>query len=276
MRWQKVVSGDANAIAIAPPLGKAGGEVAIVGREGLARWSATGEKLGANPVAGWTRKLFAEDLDGNGQREWIVAGWQALKVLDHAGEAYWERQANAMYDVAAVRDINGDGNSEIVLQEDGRVIVLKSIPDPLWKSRQYQDLDAVVVSPRGTILVQADGKLTELDARGQTLSRDGAVPKGRTLSRRIENGGAHADLFKGRWDPDPIVDVDVDGDGEDDIVIAGDGGIIAYDRDGNTILRLRSHDVGFTTAVGNLDGKPGDELALFVDHYGLVVLGPKS
>jgi hypothetical protein len=58
--------------------------------------------------------------------------------------------------------------------------------------------------------------------------------------------------------------------------VAGQQGVIVYDQSGQPILRVRSHDVGITAAVGDLDGKPGDELALFVDHYGLVVLGPQG
>jgi hypothetical protein len=39
------------------------------------------------------------------------------------------------------------------------------------------------------------------------------------------------------------------------------------------VLELRTHEADMSAAIGNLDGKPGDEIALAIRHYGVVVLG---
>ena len=274
VRWQQTVTGDANAIAIAPPIGKEGGEVAIVGGKGLMRWSASGQPLGDKPLAGWTQSLDASDLDGNGKREWIIGGWQDVKVLDAGGEPYWEHEARGA-EIAGIRDLNGDGFAEVVFKDQERVTVMKATPDAMWKSPPLQQLEAVALTPDGNVLVQADGEVTELDPRGKVVGSGSAPPKGRQLAGRVKTKDGNVDLYKGRWDATPILGHDVDGDGEDDIVVPSSQGVVVYDKAGGTILRLRSHDVRVDTDVGDLDGKPGAEIALHVEHYGLVVLGKK-
>jgi hypothetical protein len=116
----------------------------------------------------------------------------------------------------------------------------------------------------------------KLSARGKITARGAKAPEGRKLSGRVETPEGPLDYFEGEWDPSPMLDHDVDGDGRDDVVVAGRQGVIVYDPSGQPILRVRSHDVGITAAVGDLDGKPGEELALFIEHYGLVVLGPQG
>jgi thiol-disulfide isomerase/thioredoxin len=274
VRWQQSVTGDASAIAIAPPLGASGGELAIVGSKGLMRWSAEGQPLGDKALSGWTQTLDASDLDGNGKREWVIGGWQGVKVLDAAGELYWEHETRGP-EIAGIRDLNGDGFAEVVFKDQERVIVMKATPDPMWKSPPMQQLEAVALTPEGNVVVQADGELTELDGRGKVVASGAAPPKGRFLAGRVKTKDGHADLYKGRWDADPILGHDVDGDGEEDIVVPSSQGVVVYDKQGDTILRLRSHDVRVETDVGDLDGKPGAEIALHVEHYGLVVLGKK-
>lgn len=273
--WKQPVSGDARALAVAAPLpGKgAKGEVAAIGRDGLMRWSADGKAQPTKPLTGWSRSLHATDLDGDGKREWIVGGWQDVKVLDQQGELYWEHSGKGMVTVAAHHDLDGDGSQELVLQDGDRVIAMKAVPDPLWTSAPFESLEAVRVDPAGGLVVQADGKLVRLSARGKVVARGGEAPEGRTLSGRIDAPDGVLDVYEGQWDPTPILEHDIDGDGRDDLVVPGSQGIIAYDAAGQPILRVRSHDVGITAAVGDLDGKPGDELVLFVEHYGVVVLG---
>lgn len=65
----------------------------------------------------------------------------------------------------------------------------------------------------------------------------------------------------------------LDGDGHNDIVVRGHFGVVAYDAQATRSCRIRGKHTGLTTALDDLDGKPGDELAILVDHYGLVVLG---
>ena len=92
VRWKQPVNGDVRAVAVAAATKGKPGEVGLVGREGLMRWTADGQSLGANPLGGWTRTLDVTDLDGDGKREWIVGGWRDVKVLDHSGELYWGAQ----------------------------------------------------------------------------------------------------------------------------------------------------------------------------------------
>jgi thiol-disulfide isomerase/thioredoxin len=127
LRWKQPVSGDARALAVAAPMpakGGKGGEVAAVGREGLMRWAADGKALPTKPLTGWSRSLQATDLDGDGKREWIVGGWQDVKVLDQQGELYWEHKGKDMVTVAAHHDLDGDGFQELVLQDGERVIAM--------------------------------------------------------------------------------------------------------------------------------------------------------
>jgi hypothetical protein len=154
-------------------------------------------------------------------------------------------------------------------------MAMKATPDPLWKSHPMQQLEAVAVTPDGHVLVQAEGQVTELDGRGQAVGTAVASPKGRFLAGRVDTKNGAQDLYKGRWDSKPILGHDIDGDGEEDIVVPSSQGVVVYDKNGETILRLRSHDVRVETDVGDLDGKPGAEIALHVEHYGLVVLGKK-
>lgn len=274
--WKQPVSGGVNAIAVAPATKGAKGEIGAVGRDGLMRWSADGESLGSKPLAGWTRSLRASDLDGNGKREWIVGGWQDLKVLDHEGELYWEHKGQGMVSVAGVHDLNGDGFEEILVQDGERVVAMKAVPDAMWSSAPFKDLEAVRVDPvGGGVLVQADGEIVELSARGKITKRGTKAPEGRTLSGRMDTPDGPVDLFEGKWDPSPVMDQDVDGDGHEDVLVAGHNGLIVYDQQGQPLVRVRSQDVGIEAAMGDLDGKAGAELVLFVEHYGLVVLGKK-
>ncbi|MCA9706948.1 MAG: redoxin domain-containing protein, partial [Myxococcales bacterium] len=267
VRWKQPVNGDVRAVAVASAAKGQPGEVGAVGREGLLRWAADGKALGAKPLAGWTRSLDATDLDGDGKREWIVGGWQDVKVLDHTGELYWEHSGDGMVTVSGHHDLNGDGFQELILQEGDRVVAMKAVPDPMWTSAPFKELEAVHVDPKGGLVVQADGELIELSARGKIESRGKKAPEGRTLSGRIATPDGTVDVYEGKWDPTPVLDHDVDGDGEDDVVVAGRQGLIVYDRQGKPLLRVRSHDVGLTVAVGDLDGKAGDEVVIFVEHY---------
>jgi len=273
LRWKQPVSGAARALAVAPPLAGKPGEVGAIGREGLLRWAADGKTLATKPLTGWSRSLATTDLDGDGKREWIVGGWQDVKVLDNHGELYWEHASESMVTVAAHHDLDGDGFQELVLQDGERVVAMKAVPDPLWTSAPFEKLEAVKLDPAGGIAVQANGELVRMNARGKIVERRGKAPEGRKLSGRIDTPEGMIDVFEGEWDPAPKLEHDIDGDGRDDVVVAGEQGVIVYDQSGQPILRVRSHDVGITAAVGDLDGKAGDELALFVEHYGVVVLG---
>jgi peroxiredoxin len=276
VRWKRAVTGDAGAIAVAAPLGAAAGEVAILGRDGLMRWSAAGEERPAEPVAGYVNALRSADLDGDGKREWILGGWQSLKVLDAQGKIYWDYKTQRMAEIRGIGDLDGDGFKEIVLEDGDRVRALKSVPEPRWSTKSIDELQAVTLD--GTrVLVQADGALAQYDADGKVRPDDTAVPEGRHLRAFVGSAGPdRIGLFGGRWDAEPDTSHDIDGDGRNDIVITSSSGVIVYDADGNSILRIRGNDSSLQATVGDLDGKPGAEVAIFVDHYGVVLLGRKN
>lgn len=273
VRWQRAVSGDLDAVAIAAPLAGAGGEVGAVGREGLMRWSASGEALPTRALTGWTAGLDATDLDGDGKREWIVSGWGDLKVLDHAGELYWAHQGKGYLQYAGHRDLDRDGFQELLLRDDNRAVVLKAVPDPLWTSAPLEELTALALDPAGAAVAQSDGKLVQLGVRGEVTGRGIEVPKGRTHAGRLTVGSETIDLFRGDRDPAPKIDQDFDGDGRQDILLGSETGVVVYDPEGRPLLRLRSNDLGLKAAIGDLDGRPGAEVVLVIDHYGIVVLG---
>jgi thiol-disulfide isomerase/thioredoxin len=280
--WQTPVMGDIQAVAISAPVGKAQGEVGIVGREGFGRWSVDGRALPGQPLTGWARALRTSDLDADGKREWIVGGWQDVKVLDDAGKLYWERAADGLQFLVGLRDLDGDGFEEIIVRSENRVMALKADSKEMWRSRPFARIESVHIGPSGEVLVQADGDLVELDARGAEKTQAGSAarrpaPEGRNLSGRTQIDGKTVDVFEAKFDASPQLRYDLDADGRNDVVVVSEQGIIAYDGAGTPMLELRTHENDMTAAIGNLDGKPGDEIALAIRHYGVVVLGrPES
>jgi hypothetical protein len=89
-------------------------------------------------------------------------------------------------------------------------------------------------------------------------------------------GEGTIDFFTGTWDRKPILGHDVDGDGREDIVFIGSRSVRAFAADGRPLLRIDGGEERILSSdIGNLDGLPGDEIALLIDKYGLVVLGRK-
>ncbi len=276
--WMEPVEGSLSALTIASPLGDQEGEVAAVGRPGLMRWSASGEHIANAPLQGRARELVAADLDGNGKREWILTGWSDVKVLDSTGELYWSHEPGARgLELTTVRDLDGDGLMEIVIKGQNRITALRFVPDPLWDNPDVPELQAVRYDPAGTLVAQIDDRLHVLNAAGAASEEALEVRGGFTHSGRIALGESRwLDFFAGQWDRAPMLDHDIDGDGRNDVVIATWGGIEAYDIDGTPILRIKGEDTSFDVAIGDLDGRPGDEIVLSVRHYGLIALGRKA
>lgn len=275
VQWKRTVSGNVNAITIASGSKGKAGELAIVGRDGLTRWTASGDNKGSTPLAGWTMGAHAADLDNDGRTEWVLAGWQSLKVVDNKGEIYWDYKTNRMADVKGIADLDGDGYSEIVLQDEDKVVAMKAIPEARWKTDAIEGLESVATAG-SDVLVQVDGEVLRYDADGKTKGDATKAPEGMQAGGVAMIDGKAVPVFQGRWDDAPVTDVDIDGDGKNDIVVLGRGGVVAYAQDGTPILKIRGEGAKLSTAVGELDGKPGAELAIFVEHYGLVVLGAKN
>ena len=66
-------------------------------------------------------------------------------------------------------DLDGDGFKEIVLQDDDRVIAMKAVPEPLWKTESIDELESLVVTESGNVVAQADGVLTTYGPDGRVL-----------------------------------------------------------------------------------------------------------
>jgi thiol-disulfide isomerase/thioredoxin len=275
--WMLPVEGDVDALAVASPVGEQPGEVAAIGRPGLMRWSATGEHLGNAPLQGWIQGLRPEDLDGDGTREWLVTTYTELKVLDSNGEQYWKLEPGTRQpEIVDCPDLDGDGLKEIVLKGNDRVVAVKHVPEQLWRNEDFKELQVVRPDPRGGLLAQADDVVQALDERGRPSGWSMNAAQGYSLSGRIDVGeGRWLDLYDGRWDRTPELSHDIDGDGREDIILVRWQGVVAYDVDGAPLLRISGDDTEFRAAFGDLDGRPGDEVVLFVKHYGLVVLGRK-
>lgn len=275
VQWKRPVAGNAKAIAVASGGAGKPGELGIVGREGLMRWTAAGESAGSTPLSGYTMGARAADLDGDGSQEWVLAGWQSLKVVDSRGEIYWDYKTSRMADVKGIADLDGDGFSEIIVKDEDKVLAMKAVPEARWKTEAVEGLEAVAVSG-SDVLVQVDGSVLRYGADGKARGKGTKAPEGMQAGGVATVDGKSVDVYLGRWDDAPITDFDVDGDGEADIIVTSRGGVVAYNASGKPILKIRGEGAGLSTAVGDLDGKPGAELAIFVEHYGLVVLGSKN
>ncbi len=172
-------------------------------------------------------------------------------------------------------DLDDDGFSAIVTVAGDRVAVLQATSDLLWESARLDDLEWVWIDPNGELFAHVKSRLLDMDRQGNVR---GTVhprpPKNRIFAGRIINpAGESLYLFRGASDPPPILDADVDGDGNLDVLVPSSNGLTAYNSDGQAILRVRSGDVRIQVGAGNLDGKPGDEVAIAIEHYGVVVLG---
>ena len=152
---------------------------------------------------------------------------------------------------------------------------MKAVPEARWKTDAIEGLEAVATAG-SDVLVQVDGEVLRYGADGKTKGSTTKAPEGMQAGGSATIDGKTVPVFQGRWDDAPITDADIDGDGKNDIVVLSRGGVVAYDQSGNAILKIRGEGAGLSAAVGDLDGKPGAELAIFVEHYGLVVLGAKN
>ncbi len=272
LRWKQPLNGRVDQVAIGAPVGSHTGQVATLGGQGLARWSATGAPLGKTPVQGnWWRGLRAADLDGNGTREWIAMDYRAVNVLDTDGVAYWKHQ---MSDQSEFVRVAGADDKAVVVKAGKTISAIGTNSKVRWTTERIADLEVAKADPRGGVVYQAGTALKALDVAGKPVAEDGTVPTGRKLAARMAAGGGTIDFFTGPWDSAPNVNADIDGDGTKDIVVVGSRNVRAYTISGKVILSADTGEENIeNAAVGDLDGKPGDEIALLIDKYGLVVLG---
>jgi thiol-disulfide isomerase/thioredoxin len=275
LRFKAPLAGRRSAVAIAPPLGTGGGEVGILGASGLERWSADGEPRGTKALEGsWWRGLETTDLDGDGRREWVGLGYDALVVTDAEGSAYWDRSFQDEVTFGRFAPAGEAGRQGMVIQSGKEIVALGTTSGTTWKTERLDGIEAIGSDPRGTLLVQKEGTLLALDASGKLSAAGTEVPRSRDFAGRMAVGAGTIDFFTGTWDREPILGHDVDGDGREDIVLIGYRSVRAFAADGRLLLRIDGGEERILSAgLGKLDGRPGDEIALLIDKYGLVVLG---
>jgi hypothetical protein len=174
-----------------------------------------------------------------------------------------------------VRDLDGDGLSEIVCREGEKLMALRHVPERAWRTPAFDGPERARMTVEGEVLIQDDEGLHRVDAQGGIHETSMSVPGSlRYLAGTVTaKDGAELTVFEGLWDPTPLLEHDLNGDGVPEIIVPARSGLVAYDLEGNEVLRIEGRDVSFEAAAGDLDGKGGDELVLFVQQYGLVALG---
>ena len=276
--WHAPVEESIQAMTIASPLGSAGSEVAALVGDRLERWSAVGEALGNWNLRMPNAEILGADLDGNGTREWIVAG-EMLTVLDGDGEMYWSvggGDQSASVGILAVRSGYRDRPGEIVMRNGDFIVRWNHLAARVWHKGGFRDSAALLPGPGNTLLVQSGGRVEVLDWEGRRLSSNPAPPFCQ-LKGRLQPDEKHFQEFFG--DPDTYNQMvetryDLDGDGANDLIVVDPPAIVAYDSAGNLLLQMEVNGQRyFPVAFGNLDGRPGDEIVVAVPNYGLVVLG---
>lgn len=273
-------------LAVAPATSHAPLELMLLDRlNHLTRYTGEGARLGEADLEegkGYFQ-LRGADLDDDGVNEWLVRAEHNIELLDPKGRPYWtyynyDASDKDEVEMAGVTDLDGDGFKEIVVRSGDHVIALGSVGRPRWIHRSAQPLIGVRVDARGAIWTESDSGLSPIDASGRSGT---AVTRTfgfmHTVGETRDGKGELLRVLDGR-DLDHRVDVDhdLDGDGRDDVVIADQYGVVAYDPDGRLILSVASGEWGLGMALANLDGRPGDEMVLFIPKYGLVALGKKD
>ena len=275
LRWKQPLAGRVDVVAIGAATAREPGEIGAIGLQGLMRWTAAGAPLGRKPLEGsWWRGLESTDLDGNGTREWVATDYFTVHVLDTEGVAYWDHQMGDQVEFVRFAPSADTGYQEVIVKAGKAIAALGVNSKVVWQTDRIPDLKVVKPDIGSGVVYQSGNMLKSLDARGKVVREEGDVPAGRKFAGRLALGHGWLDFFTGPWDPVPSLLYDVDGDGAKDIVILGDSSVRAYKPDGALILALDTGEASIKAfAMGDLDGKPGDELALVIDKYGLVVLG---
>jgi hypothetical protein len=281
--WRVLPGSTVSDISIAPATAGKPPEIGILDESHhLRRYSAKGDALGDAALE--DEKLWAlsgVDLDGDGVNEWIARKDGGFQVLDSSGNTYWAYNTyvppgGTGFDLGGFVDLDGDGRKEILVRSGDTISALRNVPSPVWKNEALRDVRMLQVDSRGGIRVQSGDSVGRLGPDGKLTGPTFHAPANAVFMGETLPGSSRSlRLFGHRYFARVDVDHDLDGDGKNDILIAEPGGIVVYAQDGSTLLSLfiaenQNHP---KVALGNLDGKPGDELLVFIPQYGLVALG---
>jgi len=238
--WQAPAEEMIETLTIASPLGSAGGEVAALVGERLRRWSATGVSLGDWNLRIPYGEVFGADLDGNGKRDWIVAG-EVLTVLDGDGEQYWSigggDESDRRVGILAVRSAHGGSPGEILIRNGDSIVRWDYKGSPAWQKSGFRDSTAVFQGPGDTLLVQSGSRVEVLNREGRRVASNPAPPYCQ-LKGRLQRDDTHFQEIFG--DPDAYQQVvetryDLDGDGANDLIVVDPPALVAYDAAGSVL-----------------------------------------
>ncbi|HMC83349.1 MAG TPA: hypothetical protein VKL61_08970 [Candidatus Polarisedimenticolia bacterium] len=280
--WQQPLDSSVRAVAIAPATPDGEAEIGVLDDQKLSRFTGSGQlKDYVNSNWGKTNilALYGVDLDGNGRNEWILVHRNGFNLMTSDGDmlgGYSRPGAR----VVGFRDLDGDGAKEILVQSGRAVVAKRALPGILWKTEEIENLRSARPDFADAAVVQTGDRICTVDRAGRLGRPLFRTPQGKTLIGTLRSGdGRTLDLFGGDF-AEGRLDLahDLNGDGQPEILLAQEGGMLAYGLDGSLRMLLRIVDslqpVQF--AAGNLDGRPGDELVLAIPQYGLVVLGRTS
>ena len=275
--WKRMLGENASALAVAPSAGGHPAEIGLISDTQLLRFSPSGEPLGEAPLPGsGYRKLTGVDLDGDGENEWIAEDDVSFSLVNSRGEPYWYyRSTSTSHNLAGFRDLDGDGWLEIVIKDGSSVAAKKALPGLLWQTPPLGALRSVVLDPGGALLAQMEDGLRTLDPRGvPTGGLEPITGKG-TLAGRIGTGEDHLDVYRDSFGGRVVITDNLARSGKQEVLVLGSSTATAFSQEGKVLLRLwvGENRGELQAAAGDLDGRPGDELVLFIPRYGLVALG---
>ena len=283
--WRDAGVSSAISLTVAPAARDRAPEIGLLDEERhFRRYSAQGVLLGEATLEGkdgWD--LRGADLDGDGDNEWLTTTEHAtLNVMDSKGEVYWwyhgrvGEAGDEAFEVGGVTDLDGDGHKEIIVREADTVTALRNVPQLLWSYASPDPLRHLLVDGRGTIRAQSSKGLFTIDAAGNAempsaTSENSLIYRGEVADAQGEPLRVFGMRYAGLIDTGH----DLDGDGRNDIVLVSRAGVSAFAADGEMILSLvtTENQTEPIVALGDLDGRPGDEMVLFIPQYGLVALG---
>jgi hypothetical protein len=274
--WKRPLKEQLKGVAMAPASPGHPAEIGVLEGTRLRRYSSSGQPLGEAEIeVPEPTFLKSADLDADGRNEWIIGEERTFTVMDSQGQVFWRYLTTAnSIGVGGFMDLDGDGMLETVVQDGSSVVARKALSGNLWKTSPLGELRSIVRDPRGAFLVQSEKGIQTLDRLGRLGAAVKPLPKLAVLKGRI-SGGDRGDRDLIGYEGNMAVLVhNLVGDGKEEILVVGGGVLEVYSREGEPRALLTSPNRWpRQMAVGDLDGRPGDELVLAIPDYGLVALG---
>jgi len=278
--WRTPLKDDVKAIAIAPATSGHPAEVGVLDATHLKRYSAAGEPLGESSESNIEGRdatfLKGADLDGDGRNEWLVGEEKSFTVVDAQGDSFWRYWTLAdSLQIGGFMDLDRDGRLETIVQDGSRVVARQALSGTLWKTPPLGTIRSIVRDPRGAFLVQIGQSVRSLDRTGRLGNSAKPLPSQAILAGRLAAGDAPPlDLFRPEATTQVEIVQNLAGDGKEEILVVTGGVLSIYSRKGDLLARLISpNNWSPRLAVGDLDGRKGDEVVVALPDFGLVALG---